>query len=192
MKLTTTFNKLKLAGACGQTKGSGKGYDKLADYLVSASDYGKDKPINLLTILESNGVDDCLWCLKATIEDSKIVSVKIVNKVADLAVKRKLEDCKDPEFIVWANKWLSGEDRSEAAARAARVAEVAEAVAWVVEAACVAEAAWVAEAVCVAEAAWVARVATRVAGEDEKVKEILVEELEDSKSQCHNRGAMGT
>jgi len=46
----------------------------------------------------------------------------------------------DPEFVVWADQWLSGKDRTEAAARAAEVA-------W---------AAWAA-----AEAAWAAAEAAR-------------------------------
>ena len=49
-----------------------------------------------------------------------------------------LEVCKDPTFIQWANAWLDGSDRSEAAARTAgsarwsatEVADAAEAARW--------------------------------------------------------------
>ena len=71
MSLHTTLNRLKLAGACGQTVGSGEGYDKLRVRLGKG--WKKDSPIDLLTILESNGLDDTHWCLQATQEDSSTV-----------------------------------------------------------------------------------------------------------------------
>ena len=83
-----------------------------------------------------------------------------------------LEVCKEKSFVAWANKWLSGNDRSAAAARATeaaaawaeRAAEAAavwarEAATWATEAA----AAWAAEAAAAraaeAAAAWEARAA---------------------------------
>jgi hypothetical protein len=63
MKLTTTFDRLKKAGACES------GYKKLAVYLGGITKYGRYAPIDLLHILESNGVDDCLWALRATVEE---------------------------------------------------------------------------------------------------------------------------
>jgi hypothetical protein len=56
---TTTFTKLKRAGACES------GYKKLAVSLGGITRYGRYTPINLLQILDSNGVDDCLWSLRA-------------------------------------------------------------------------------------------------------------------------------
>ena len=73
-----------------------------------------------------------------------------------------LEVCKDEGFKTWAENWLSGKDRSQAAA-AERAAWAAERAAWAAEraarAARAAEAAWAAEA---AEAAWAAERATTV------------------------------
>lgn len=67
-KLTTTFQRLRDAGACQD------GYRKLAKHLGGVDAYGMDKPINLLVILDSNGLDDTLWCLRATEQDAtKIV-----------------------------------------------------------------------------------------------------------------------
>src|ERR1019366_2165753 len=59
-KLTTTFNLLRKHNACPE------GYRKLARHLDSVDTYGVDVSINLLVILESNGIDDMLWCLRAT------------------------------------------------------------------------------------------------------------------------------
>ena len=66
--LTTTFNRLRAARACAD------GYRKLATHLGSVDTYGADKPINLLTVLESNGLDDTLWCLRATEQNSDRVA----------------------------------------------------------------------------------------------------------------------
>ena len=66
------------------------------------------------------------------------------------AILCALEVCDNAEFVVWANNWLSGKDRSKAAAEAAawatRAAWAAEATAWATRAAAeaAAEAAWAA------------------------------------------------
>ena len=60
MKLTTTFEQLHKAGACDD------GHRKLAKYLGGVTKYGKTKPINIITILDSNGLDDCLWVIDIT------------------------------------------------------------------------------------------------------------------------------
>jgi hypothetical protein len=68
MKLTTTFKLLREHGACTD------GYRKLAKHLGSVEAYGVTTPINLLTVLDSNGLDDTLWCLLATEQNSDKVS----------------------------------------------------------------------------------------------------------------------
>ena len=59
MKLTTTLNRLRSAGACESR------YAHLLRALGGTS-VDHDAPINLLTILEHNGVDDALWTLHST------------------------------------------------------------------------------------------------------------------------------
>lgn len=58
VNLTTTFAQLKAAGACEE------GYKKLAKSLGGIKKYGNKTPISLIQILNSNGVDDCLWSLR--------------------------------------------------------------------------------------------------------------------------------
>ena len=77
MKLTTSFTRLKKAGAC-----AGR-YLFLAKALGGITEYGKDTPIDLLTILETNGVDDCLWALQATAEDASRITDLIIADVAE-------------------------------------------------------------------------------------------------------------
>ena len=66
MELTTTLNLLHAANACQPR------YKVLLAAL--GTDYPKDKPINLLTILEHNGLDDALWALCATAENCDTVA----------------------------------------------------------------------------------------------------------------------
>jgi len=62
MKLTTTLNRLKEHHACQPR------YEHLVKALGGVG-FDHDQPINLLTILETNGLDDCLWALRATAEN---------------------------------------------------------------------------------------------------------------------------
>ena len=68
--------------------------------------------------------------------------------------------CNDPAWNAWADRWLDGSDRSQAAARAAEAAQAAEAAAWATEAAARAAeaAAWATEA-----AAWATEAAAEAA-----------------------------
>ena len=43
--------------------------------------------------------------------------IKVVNKIADRAVRKHCLKCGIKEVEIWATKWLSGEDRSWTAAR---------------------------------------------------------------------------
>lgn len=63
--MNTTLRKIRAAGPCGMRLDDGKrvGYLKLRHYLGKG--YGDDTPIDIATILDSNGLDDALWCLRA-------------------------------------------------------------------------------------------------------------------------------
>ncbi len=56
--LSTTINLLKTHEACAS------GYKTLLKHV--GSDYDPNAPIDLLTVLTSNGLDDCFWTLRAT------------------------------------------------------------------------------------------------------------------------------
>ena len=62
VRLTTTLNRLHTQNACAPR------YAHLVAALGGVS-FDRDAPINLLTILEHNGAEDCLWALCATAED---------------------------------------------------------------------------------------------------------------------------
>lgn len=69
------------------------------------------------------------------------VPMMTTEQRVEIAIRCALAVSHDPEFVEWANKWLSGEDRSR---------EAAEAAAWAEEAAEAADAAWAAARAAVA------------------------------------------
>src|SRR5208282_573203 len=62
--LHTCFSLLREKGACPE------GYRKLAKHLGGVEKFGEGTPINILTVLESNGINDAIWSLRATEEYS--------------------------------------------------------------------------------------------------------------------------
>ena len=63
--MQTTLRKISAAGPCGMQLKNGQrvGYLKLKFHLGEG--YGDDTPIDIATILDSNGLDYALWCLRA-------------------------------------------------------------------------------------------------------------------------------
>ena len=55
--MKTTLNKIRKHKPCTD------GWEKLLSYLGKTK--ADDEPLSLLTILDSNGLDDALWCLRA-------------------------------------------------------------------------------------------------------------------------------
>ena len=98
MTLTTTFRKLRKASACEER------YKFLRAALKGVKDY---EPINLLTILSTNGLNDALWALAATVEDCE--------KTARLMAADFAEDA----LQFWNAKYPD-DDRPRAAIHAAR------------------------------------------------------------------------
>ena len=60
---TTTLNAIREHGPCAD------GWKKLLNHLGKTA--ADDEPLSLLTILDSNGLDDALWCLHAMPEHNK-------------------------------------------------------------------------------------------------------------------------
>jgi hypothetical protein len=142
IRLTTTLVLLRKNGACES------GYKKLRKHL--GLKWPDDKPINLLVILKNNGVQDMLWCLRATVEPYADYWKFLCNMYADFAesvlpIYQKFapDDDRVKNTILYARtgKGAAG------AADAAWAADAADAA----DAAGAAGAAWAADA---ARAAW--------------------------------------
>ncbi len=107
----TTLNKIRACHPCDS------GWRKLLKHLGKTQ--ADDEPVPFLVILESNGLDDALWCLRSTPEydrDSRLFAVWCARQVQHLM--------KDPRSIAAldvAERFANGQATAEEldAARAA-------------------------------------------------------------------------
>ena len=120
MILSTTFNKLKEHGACQS------GYTKLAKHLGGMRKHGVNTPIDLLTILENNGIEDCIWSLRAAIEPdrdkiARLFAADCAESVLPIFESEKPDDPRPRLAIQAARDYAVGliDDNARAAAGAA-------------------------------------------------------------------------
>ena len=110
MILETTLNRLRAHNPCVS------GYATLLASLGGPS-YDPDAPINLLHILASNGVEDCLWALRATIQDSEQVARLMASDFAELALpifeRARPTDARPRNTIAVARRYARGEATEE-------------------------------------------------------------------------------
>ena len=104
MKLTTTLNKIRACSPCTS------GWQTLLKHV--GKDFDPDAEINLLTILQSNGVADMLWTLRATDQDSKRIASQLAIEFAEQALpifeKRRPDDARPRNAIQAARDYLDG------------------------------------------------------------------------------------
>ncbi len=165
MKLYTTFSLLRAAGACPE------GYRKLRRHLGGVESYGRDLPISILQILDSNGVADALWSLRAVPPEqearrdrfSRLIACDCAERVLPIYEKRYPDDKRPRLAVGTARLYALGQatraeldaardaagDAARDAARAARAAawdaaRAARAAAWDAAWAAAWDAAWAA------------------------------------------------
>lgn len=136
--MKTTLNEIKKHKPCTN------GWEKLLNYLGKTK--ADDEEISILTILDSNGLDDALWCLRAV--EGKDREVRLFAVWCARRVQHLMTDKRSLDALDVAERYANGQatedelkDAWNAARAAARVA--ARAAAWAA-----AEATW--------EAAWAA------------------------------------
>ncbi len=104
-RLTTTLKLLRVNNACS---------DGMTTLLKSLpKNYPEDQPINLLHILESNGVEHCFWALRATKEcPKKVIRLIMIDVVESI---RHHYESKYPDSDVIKNvvKALKSGDKEE-------------------------------------------------------------------------------
>jgi len=113
--ITTTLNKIRDHKPCED------GWEKLLKYLGKTS--ADDEPLPLLTILDSNGLDDTLWCLRTVPEHNKewrLFAVWCARKVQHL-----MKDPRSLAALDVAERYAEGRatDNELKTARAAAWAE---------------------------------------------------------------------
>lgn len=121
-KLYTTLNKIREHAPCAS------GWEKLLKHLGKTK--ADDEPLSLLTILDSNGLDDALWCLRAVDGYDREIRLFAVDCARD--VEHLMEDERSIKALDVAKRYANGEATKEeldsayaaayAAARAAALA----------------------------------------------------------------------
>ena len=122
--MKTTLNKIRSYQPCTE------GWAKLLQTLGKTK--ADDEPLSLITILDSNGLDEALWCLRAVDEyesEMRLFAVWCACQVQHLMTDKRSVDALDV-----AERFANGKatEKELAAARAAAVgaASAARAAAW--------------------------------------------------------------
>jgi hypothetical protein len=159
MKITTTLNRIKENKPCSD------GWTKLLTFLNKTQ--ADDEELDLLTILESNGVQDCLWAFQCTDNYDSIyrhISADFAESVLYIFEKKYPNDNRPRLAIQAARDYADGKINKEEL-YSARVA--AGAAAWDADWAAAGDAAWDAAGDAAWDAAgdpaWAARVAAGAA-----------------------------
>ena len=115
--MKTTLNKIRDHSPCRD------GWEKLLKHLGKTK--ADDEPLSLLTILDSNGLDDALWCLRAVDgyeKDIRLYAVWCARQVQHLMTDQRSLDALDV-----AEKYAHGQATHEELTAAN---DVARAAAW--------------------------------------------------------------
>jgi hypothetical protein len=128
--LTTTLRLLRNAHACTPR------YTFLREAL--GPKYGDNKPINLLAILKTNGLDDALWALQATAQNcnmvARLVAADFAARVLPIWAKKYPKDDRPAKAIKAAKDFARGKiTREELAAAGAAARDAAWDAAWAAE-----------------------------------------------------------
>jgi len=126
----TTLNKIREHSPCGE------GWAKLLRHLGKTK--ADDEPVSLLSILDSNGLDDALWCLRAVDgyeREMRLYAVWCARQVQhlmtdqrslaalDVAERHANGEATDDELAAsWAAAWDAAREAAWAAAWAASLA----------------------------------------------------------------------
>jgi len=184
--LQVTFNTLKSYHACQD------GYVRLSKSLGGDEIYGLDTLINVLTILERNGLEDAIWALRATLQSSDKVCMLFAADCAesvlhifeekypyDMRPRNAIQAARDfANGLIGIDElkdaaWDAWDASAASAANAARGANAASAAS-AASAAFAARGASAAMAAMAANAAWAARgaFAESAASAAEKTKQV--------------------
>ena len=174
--MKTTLNKIKAHQPCIQ------GWKQLLKHLGKTK--ADDEPLSLLTILDSNGLDDAIWCMRAIDgrdKEIRLYAVWCARKVQhlmkdprslaalDVAERFANGEATEKELAeVWAAAWAAANAASWAAvcdASWASAGATKSAAAWAAALAAASAAAWAVDSAAVCDAAWAAaNAAGRAAG----------------------------
>jgi hypothetical protein len=126
--MNTTLNKIRSHGPCKD------GWKKLLTYLGKTK--ADDEPLSIETILDSNGVDDAVWCLRTV--DGYDREIRLFAVWCAKQVEHLMTDLRSIAALnvaeAYANGQATDKELSAARAKAARAASAAaSAAAWAAE-----------------------------------------------------------
>jgi hypothetical protein len=152
----TTLNKIRNHNPCCS------GWEKLLKNVGKTQ--ADDEPLSMLTILNSNGFDDAVWCLRAfegIDKEARLFAVECARRV-----QRLMTDPASINVLDVAERYANGQATYEELIAARDAARAATRAAWAAGAAGAAWAAWAAEAAASGAARAAAGAAAEAAAED--------------------------
>jgi len=144
--MKTTLNKIKAHQPCIQ------GWKQLLKHLGKTK--ADDEPLSLLTILDSNGLDDAIWCMRAI--DGRDKEIRLYAVWCARKVQHLMKDPRSLAALDVAERFANGEATEKELAEvwdAAR--DAANAASW----AAVCDASWASAGATKSAAAWAAALA---------------------------------
>jgi len=150
--MKTTLNKIRTHAPCSD------GWKKLLKHLGKTE--ADDEPLNIKTIIDSNGVDDALWCLQAV--EGKDKEIRLFAVWCARQVQHLMTDKRSLDALDVAERFANGLASKEELMAAGFAARGAWDSAWDAAETAAYVAVWYAAAWDAArDAAWAARVAAR-------------------------------
>lgn len=121
-KETTTLNEILSHNPCCQGEGEKGGWNQLLEFLGKTE--GDDEPLSYSTILESNGLDDALWCLGCHKDEGLVrtFACDCAERALYLFEDKYPDDKRPREAIETARRFIKGEATSEEMAAAGAAA----------------------------------------------------------------------
>ena len=126
--MQTTLRKIRAAGPCGMRLDDGKRVGYLKPRHCLGKGYGDDTPIDITTILDSNGLGDALWCLRAV--DGHAREIRLYAVWCARQVQSQLEDQRSLTALDVAERHANGAASNGELAAAWAAADAAADAAW--------------------------------------------------------------
>jgi len=117
--MKTTLNQIREHSPCAH------GWETLLKHLGKTK--ADDEPLTIVTILDSNGLDDALWCLRAV--EGHDIGKRRFTVFCAKQVEHLMPDQRSRDAIAVAERWCDGQATDEELASAAYAARAAYAAA---------------------------------------------------------------
>lgn len=99
----TTLNKIREHSPCAE------GWEKLLRHLGKTK--ADDEPVSILTVLDSNGLDDALWCLLAVNGHDR--EIRLFAAWCARQVEHLMEDQRSKDALSVAERYANGNATDE-------------------------------------------------------------------------------